>query len=381
MLRKILMQMPWCLVGFSLLLSGTQTARATNHFRCIDEYLDEQEGKAPALDLDISPSDVEIVVGKVMQAIGLKEKSVKDIVIYPCRFADKVFVWVAKHTSDETARNKERNKKRMALIKKHIAPDTEFIIYDPTWVREVIGRDYFQAVVLFGHELAHLLNRHFTSRADLDPKEKETEGDYFAGCAVAHLGGDRSVFENLLARLREEKSDKYPDRLKSLEAADEGFRKCEKTVVLAGVTVPALGLDAKYGMPPGQVRPVSVTVPLIGYVRVPVGYLSEGQAIQICLPTQVDNIPSTTLFRFWLVREDLNFGSQPNIGRFRAISGKCTIEGHEGILVESVADSGEKYIIVIKQAPNGIVGGFNRSMAFIGATVFDLDIVLDIRRK
>jgi outer membrane protein OmpA-like peptidoglycan-associated protein len=106
-------------------------------------------------------------------------------------------------------------------------PAGEYIIYSPRWVHQVIGTDAVQAMALFGHELGHLLNRDFTTRLDTPNETKEREADRFAGCAVARLNGSWDRLKDLLSRLREEKGDpRYPGRLASLAAAEEGYRLC-----------------------------------------------------------------------------------------------------------------------------------------------------------
>ena len=70
-------------------------------------------------------------------------------------------------------------------------PKRDYILFDPIWTREVMGfgndkgvdvkaRD--QALFIFGHELGHILGRHFTTNSQLSRLNKETDADHFAGC-------------------------------------------------------------------------------------------------------------------------------------------------------------------------------------------------------
>lgn len=105
-------------------------------------------------------------------------------------------------------------------------PEGEYITYNPDWTREVIGSDRIQLIALLGHELGHFLNRHFTANKSLSDEQKETQADQFAGCAVARMKGDWKSLSGLLTRLRREQDQVYPNRLKSLEAAQSGFTAC-----------------------------------------------------------------------------------------------------------------------------------------------------------
>jgi hypothetical protein len=133
-------------------------------------------------------------------------------------------------------------------------------------------------------------------------------------------------------------------------------------------------------MTPGRELLVTVTVPPSGLVHFGVGYLSDGQAVRICLPAQVDGVPSEGLFDFWLVPSDgFDFGSEPRVGEFRTINGVCMVETHSGLPRESIAIAGAKYSVAIRQSPNGLVGLFNRGFGFTG--VYDRRFVLSIRRN
>ncbi|WP_262298585.1 M48 family metalloprotease [Microvirga sesbaniae] len=180
---------------------GYSYAQSASSF-CVKEYFARQTKEGTKL--GIAASDVEELIQEVARSIGLMSNG---IVIVPCDQSSKVYAWYA----------------GASVIG---VPEGEYILFDPTWVREVIGNDRVQAIALFGHELGHFLNRHFSARQKVPRKEQETEADRFAGCAVGRMGGNWEALESLLSRLRNERDDLYPDRLKSLEAARLGFDEC-----------------------------------------------------------------------------------------------------------------------------------------------------------
>jgi hypothetical protein len=128
------------------------------------------------------------------------------VTVVPCSFGEKASAWLGKPSDD--------------------SQEGEYIIYNPDWVREILGKDKIQAVALFAHELGHFLNADFTTRRNMPRRDKERDADHFAGCAVAKMSGDFSRLEDLLSRLRLEKDTFYPDRLSSIESARKGFELC-----------------------------------------------------------------------------------------------------------------------------------------------------------
>ena len=168
---------------------------------CVNDYLASIAKNGPTL--GISASDADQLVARVKQSIGLQ----RPVLVVPCQAINKAFAWVG--GADQRV------------------PDGEYIIYNPDWVREMIGKDQVQAVALFGHELGHILNGDFIPpRKNLNLKTKEADADHFAGCAVAKMAGDFSKLEDLLNRLRLESDSVYPDRLTSIKTAREGFDRC-----------------------------------------------------------------------------------------------------------------------------------------------------------
>lgn len=180
----------------ALCVSGHASAQSAT---CVSTYLAKRKIEPT---LGITASDAERLVSRVAQSLALT----RPVTVVPCTFAEKAYAWVGR--PDDSS------------------PEGEYIIYNPDWVREVLGKDEVQAVALFGHELGHFLNGDFTTRKGLPRSQLERDADRFAGCAVARLSGDFSRFEDLLSRLRLEKDVYYPDRLSSIQSAKDGFESC-----------------------------------------------------------------------------------------------------------------------------------------------------------
>lgn len=184
---------------------------------CVSEYLAKRKTEQS---LGIAAADAERLVSEVGQSIGLR----RNVTVVPCPFAEKAYAWLGKPSDDLT--------------------DGEYIIYNPDWVREILGRDRIQAIALFAHELGHFLNADFTSNINKPRREKERDADHFAGCAVAQLSGDFSKLEDLLSRLRLENDSLYPDRLSALESARKGFEKCGGGRVVRKCRLPQHGVES-----------------------------------------------------------------------------------------------------------------------------------------
>jgi hypothetical protein len=169
---------------------------------CVQEYFVAIERG------DIVASAIELSdAGKLIEEIaGALNFSMNNFAVLECDTPDKAYAWVAEGVLD--------------------VKDGQYIVYDPTWVQNVIGDDRYYAGFLFGHEIGHLISMHFSSNKDLTKIAKETQADKFAGCAVAKLGGDWEVLENLTSRLRPEVDGSYPSAEKSLEVASVGFKNC-----------------------------------------------------------------------------------------------------------------------------------------------------------
>ncbi len=193
-------------ITLSVFVVGYGKPAKANNITCIQGYFAQKKTQA----VGIAPNDVELLIQKIGEKIGL---SMEGITIIQCNYQE-----VEKAQSLYSDGNGP-------------IPRGDYILYDRTWVREVIGSDKIQATALFGHELAHLLGRHFTSNANLRRIVKETYADKFAGCAVASQGYAWSNLENLLSRIRTEKDGQYPSFRKSSEAAREGYDACKRESV------------------------------------------------------------------------------------------------------------------------------------------------------
>ena len=187
------------LLSLALLLALSCGAAAQTV--CVQDYWADR-GKDKTL--SIAPDSVESLVAETAAAIGLDASG---ITVVPCTSADKVQAWYTTEGDGIRA--------------------GDYILYEPTWVQEVIGSNRTQAVALFGHELGHILGRHFTSNAALPRAEKELKADAFAGCAVARAGGRWQELEDLFSRIRPAADTAgYYGKDKSIAAVREGFTRC-----------------------------------------------------------------------------------------------------------------------------------------------------------
>lgn len=105
-------------------------------------------------------------------------------------------------------------------------PAGEYIIYDPEWVREVVGSNKSELHFLIGHELGHFALRHFYGRRGLSQSTKEKEADGMGACAVAKLGGDWHSVQELIMRLRTDGRNGYPSASESIMVAKAEFVSC-----------------------------------------------------------------------------------------------------------------------------------------------------------
>jgi hypothetical protein len=191
----------WCAIfiyPIALLLPASAVAQSAI---CAEKYLAKVKEEGPSLGL--TATEAQNTVTRVAQSIGLQRSPL----VIPCDFFNgKVAAWQAQGNSK--------------------VPDGEYIIYNPDWVRETIGNDKVQTVALFGHELGHFLNAHFTTNKNLPRQQQESEADEFAGCAVARMPADFKKLEDLLERIRLENDLVYPDRLHSIDVANAGYKNC-----------------------------------------------------------------------------------------------------------------------------------------------------------
>ncbi|MFJ6322932.1 MULTISPECIES: hypothetical protein [unclassified Rhizobium] len=151
----------------------------------------------------ITRSDAENLVYSVAQSIGLSG----GLTVVPCTSERNASAWYARDGLDKI-------------------PQGDYLIFNPTWVRQVTGDDKTQVVAILGHELGHLFNRHFTSQVNTEKRRQEGEADQFAGCAVAKMKGKWRDLEALLRRIRFGNDPDYPTASESIELARSGFEKC-----------------------------------------------------------------------------------------------------------------------------------------------------------
>jgi hypothetical protein len=200
-LAKILMSCSALVLALAM-LSPPVFGQSSTTF-CLRQYEEQVSQRGNAL--GISPPDAELLIERVADSISL---NIDGITIVPCDQASKAQSTYADGSVPGV-------------------PAGEYILYDPSWLREVIGNDKTQAIAIFGHELGHLLNRDFYKPRSLLPRIRlETDADGFAGCAVARLGGSWGGLENLLTRIRRDVDTTYPSAKHSIAAARQGFATC-----------------------------------------------------------------------------------------------------------------------------------------------------------
>ena len=110
---------------------------------CVDSHLAKVK-ESPAL--GIAPSEVDRLVSRVSESIGLK----RPITLVPCSSVEKAYAW-----PDDKS------------------PELEYIIYNPDWIRGILGKDEVQAIALFGHEMGHFFNGDFTVRKNFPGSSKK----------------------------------------------------------------------------------------------------------------------------------------------------------------------------------------------------------------
>lgn len=167
---------------------------------CVLEYQKERRSTA-----GFALEEVEKILQEITKAIGLSRK----IELVPCQHIDKVQAYGPRTNA--------------------AVPVGDYIIYDHQWLREVIGRDYLEAVIVFAHEVGHFMNGDFDLVVDGDTitDTQEANADYFAGCAAARQNGAWPKVVDLLSRLRDEDGyGGYPDRDRSIAKAMSGFLQC-----------------------------------------------------------------------------------------------------------------------------------------------------------
>jgi Peptidase family M48 len=155
--------------------------------------------------LAISPEEAELIVQRIANYIGLDES----IPVVKCNSSSvsNAMAWVQKDSNE------------LGIVQ------GEYILFNPTWVKNVAGADKTELDAIFGHELGHILKRHYYKAGDRPTQE--TEADKFAGCAVAKGGGNWAKLKDLFARIRPTKSTaEYESYDDAVAAAKKGWMNC-----------------------------------------------------------------------------------------------------------------------------------------------------------
>ena len=194
------------LLAILVLNAFVLTSEARAQVTCIQTYLASSDHSA----LGFAPSDVQKVVDDLAAVAGLSSAGIE---IIPCDGYKKVESMYMDNAS---------------------IPKGEYILYNPDWINNVIGRnitdknraEHDQAIFIFAHELGHILGRHFTVNKGLESLQKETLADQFAGCAAGRMGASWDNIEQLLRRLRPEVDGTYPSATHAIAFVKERFDRC-----------------------------------------------------------------------------------------------------------------------------------------------------------
>lgn len=192
------------ILAATIIILAAFSGRATAESWCIEGYIKGRQESVAKLETP-QPSEYQSLVDDISVGLGVSG----EFKAIPCHHNRQVYAYTVGSES-ETA-----------------VPSGEYIIYDPTWVNQVIGSNKTQVVFLFGHEIGHLSGRHNTRQ--IKPDEKELEADNSGGCAVARLKLSFEPVREFLSRpgIRPVKADgTYFDRETSIAEAEEGYVKC-----------------------------------------------------------------------------------------------------------------------------------------------------------
>ncbi len=195
------------LLGATSAIAQTQT-RYTKEDLCVSSFLVASSRQATAL--GIAAPEAERITREIITKTG----TVNQPYVVPCGEIEQAEAYVIEDAAEWPA---DRVK---------ITPG-EYILYNPTWTRQVIGSNRAEAIVLFGHEIGHLINRDYTGgRKSLTVSRREKEADFVAGCVAARSGLKLEVVTGLLSRLRDDRGGDYPSRAESIGSATDGFAGC-----------------------------------------------------------------------------------------------------------------------------------------------------------
>ena len=131
---------------------------------CVQQFTKEKA--SGGVSAGFAQSEAVAVLAEVQKANAVPTRK---ITLVPCYMQSKVEAYVASKVVG--------------------VPDGEYIVFNEDWMREVVGEDRLQAVVIFGHELGHFLNGDFAPGAEPIGALQEERADYFAGCASARANG------------------------------------------------------------------------------------------------------------------------------------------------------------------------------------------------
>ena len=202
------------------LLLTQRDAEAETHsqgLQCVENFFHIKTKVASADDalFDIAPDDA----NQVMKDIAVRSARKLNPVAIDCEQINKASAFQP-WSSDRLPANLQSK---------------QFVIYNPNWIREVLGPNRDMAVFILGHEFGHIVNGDTAeSKADAvsDKQKNETrlemekKADYAGACSLASVGGAWAALDNLIPRIRGIKDVNYPSAEMSLDIAREAFAAC-----------------------------------------------------------------------------------------------------------------------------------------------------------
>lgn len=195
------------LLGSFSTIAYSQT-RYTKEDICVSSYL--VAASRPIKTLGIAAPDAV----RITQEIIAKAGTANQPTVVPCGEIEQAEAYVIEDAAEWQA------------DKVRVEPG-EYILYNPIWTRKVIGTNRAEAIILFGHEIGHLINRDYTgARKSLSIYRREKEADFVAGCVAARSGLKLSAVTYLLSRLRDDSDGEYPSRAVSIKSATDGYNGC-----------------------------------------------------------------------------------------------------------------------------------------------------------
>ena len=143
-----------------------------------------------------------------MKDIALRLGLFRSVTVVPCDFAREVSAYIAPKGVDG------------------VVGGTEYLIYNPKYLRSLSGGDPYLVRFILGHEIGHFINNHLLLSDGVLSKQMELEADYQGACAVARSEGTFTQVLDVIKRIRKDNDDSYPTLEESSGLASMAFSVC-----------------------------------------------------------------------------------------------------------------------------------------------------------